>query len=135
MPDGPLEAALDELYGTEPSEFVAVRKRLATALREGGDKAGANVLQAARRPSTSAWALNQLARREPDVVESLLDASRALYAAQTRGSNQPDVLRDAIRSHREALDAATDSATAVLGPRATDAFRNEIVENAPEIAA
>ena len=127
VPDGPLEAALDELYGTDPAEFVAVRKRLAATRREGGDKAGAKVLQAARRPSTSAWALNQLARREPDLVESLLDASRALYAAQTRGSSKPDVLRDAIRAHREALDAAIDAATAVLGPRANDSFRNEIV--------
>jgi hypothetical protein len=127
VPDGPLEAALDELYGTDPAEFVTVRKRLAATLREGGDKADAKVLQAARRPSTSAWALNQLARSEPDLVESLLDASSALYAAQTRGSNQPDVLRDAIRAHREALDAATDAATAVLGPRANDSFRNEIV--------
>src|SRR4029077_6201907 len=112
---------------TDPAEFVAVRKRLAATLREGGDKAGAKVLQAARRPSTSAWALNQLARREPDLVEILLDASRALYAAQTRGSNKPDVLRDAIRAHRDALDAATAAATAVLGPRANDSFRNEIV--------
>jgi hypothetical protein len=115
------------LYAVDPSEFVAVRKRLATALREAGDKAGAKVLQGARRPSTSAWALNQLARCEPQLVESLLDASSALYAAQTRGSNKPDVLRDAIRTHRDALDAATSAALAVLGARANDGFRGEIV--------
>src|SRR6266850_845028 len=63
MPDGPLEDALDELYGAEPSEFVATRKRLSASLRDAGDKAGAKVLQGARRPSTSAWALNQLARQ------------------------------------------------------------------------
>src|SRR5437764_9645482 len=118
MPDGPLEDALDELYGAEPSEFVPTRKRLSVSLRDTGDKAGAKVLQGARRPSTSAWALNQLARREPELVESLLDASSALYAAQTRGSNQPEVLRDAIRAHRDAVEAATDAATAILGARA-----------------
>jgi hypothetical protein len=127
MPDGPLEDALDELYGAEPSEFVAVRKRLSTTLRDAGDKAGAKVLLAARRPSTSAWALNQLARREPQLVEGLLDASSALYAAQTRGTNQADGLRDAIRTHREAVDAAADAATAVLGARANDSFRGEMV--------
>ena len=63
MPDGPLEDALDELYAADPNEFVAVRKRLSAAVRDTGDKAGAKVLQGARRPSTSAWALNQLARR------------------------------------------------------------------------
>ena len=127
MPDGPLEDALDELYAADPGEFVAVRKRLAATLREGGDKAGAKVLLAARRPSTSAWALNQIARSEPDLVESLLDASNALYAAQTRGSNKPEVLRDAIRTHREALEGATAAALAVLGERGNDGFRGEIV--------
>jgi hypothetical protein len=127
MLDGPVEDALDELYAADPSEFVAVRKRLATTVREAGDRAGAKVVQAARRPSTSAWALNQLARREPQLVESLLDASNALYAAQTRASNKPEVLRDAIRTHRDALDAAADTALAVLGERSNDSFRGEIV--------
>ena len=127
MRDEALDAALDELYAVDPSEFVAVRKRLSAMLRTDGDKAGAKQLLAARRPSTSAWAVNQLARREPELVEHLLDASRALFAAQTRGSNQPDVLRDAIRLHRDAVDAATDAALLVLGDRAHDKFRSEIV--------
>jgi hypothetical protein len=127
MADGDLDAALDELYGADPAEFVAVRKQLSASLRAAGDKDGAKQLLAARRPSTSAWALNQVARREPRVVETLLDASRALYAAQTRGSNKPDVLRDAIRAHREAIDATADAALAVLGGRANDKFRSEIV--------
>ena len=127
MPDGPLENALDELYGVDPREFVPTRKRLSASLRDAGDKTGAKVLQGARRPSTSAWALNQLARREPQLVEGLLEASSALYAAQTRGSKKPDVLRDAIRAHRDAVEAATDAATAILGGRMNDSFRGEIV--------
>jgi hypothetical protein len=127
VPDGPLEAALDELYGADPSEFVATRKRLSASLRDAGDRPGANVLQRARRPSTSAWALNQLARREPQLVERLLDTSSALYAAQTQVSNEPEVLRLAIRAHREAVEAATDAAAAVLGERANESFRSEIV--------
>jgi hypothetical protein len=127
MPDGDLETALDELYGVDPSEFVAVRKRLSASLRSAGDKDAVKELQAARRPSTSAWALNQVARRQPQLVASLLDASRALFAAQTRGSNKPDVLRDAIREHREAIDATADAALALLGDRANDKFRGEIV--------
>jgi hypothetical protein len=127
MSHGDLDAALDELYGADPAEFVAARKQLSAALRTAGDKDGAKQLLAARRPSTSAWALNQVARREPQLVETLLDASRALYAAQTRGSNKPDVLRDAIRTHREAVDATADAALTVLGARANDKFRSEIV--------
>jgi hypothetical protein len=127
MADDALDAALDELYATDPSEFVAVRKRLSTSLRNAGDKDGAKALLAARRPSTSAWALNQVARREPALIEGVLDASSALFAAQTRGSNKPDVLREAIRSHREAIEAAADAALGVLGARANDKFRSEIV--------
>ena len=127
MRDEALDAALDELYAVGPSEFVAVRKRLSAALRSDGDTDGAQQLLATRRPSTSAWAVNQLARREPELVKRLLEASRALFAAQTRGSNQPDVLRDAIRTHRDALDTATDAALSVLGDRANDKFRSEIV--------
>jgi hypothetical protein len=127
MPERALDDALDELYGVDPSEFVAARKRLSASLRSAGDKHAAKELQAARRPSTSAWALNQVVRRQPQLVESLLEASRALFAAQTRGSNKPDVLRDAIREHREAIDAAADAALAVLGDRSNDKFRSEIV--------
>jgi hypothetical protein len=127
VPDGALDAALDELYASDPSDFVAVRKRLSAALRSDGDKDGAKEVLAARRPSTSAWALNQLAREHPQLVDELLEASSALYAAQTRGSHEPDGLRDAIRTHREAVDAATDAALAALGNRANDKFRSEIV--------
>jgi hypothetical protein len=128
MPADALEPALDELYGADAADFVATRKRLAGELRTAGDKDAAKQLLAARRPSTSAWALNQLARRDPDVLETLLDRSAELRAAQTRAlSGQSDALRGAMRSHRDALDAATDSALAVLGDRATDAFRSEII--------
>jgi hypothetical protein len=122
------DAALDVLYGVDPSDFVATRKQLAVDLRTSGDKDGAKAVLAARRPSTAAWALNQLARRAPDVVEMLLDSSRELFAAQTRArSGQADALRNAMRAHREALDRATDAALALLGDRANDGFKNEIV--------
>ena len=123
-----LDAALDALYGADPGEFVAIRKQLAAELRAAGDKDGAKQLLGARRPSTAAGARNQLARREPDLVETLLDRARELVAAQTRAlSGNADAMRDAIRAHRTALDAATDAALAILGARANDGFRDEIV--------
>jgi hypothetical protein len=128
MPEGPLDAALDELYASDPGDFVATRKRLATDLRAAGDTGGAKELQAARRPSTAAWALNQLARREADLVDELLERSSELQAAQTRaGSGPPETLREAMRAHRTALDQATAAALAILGDRANDGFRSEIV--------
>ena len=34
-----LDEALDELYGVDPDEFVAERKRLARELKDAGDRA------------------------------------------------------------------------------------------------
>ena len=41
MTDPAIDEALDELYGADPSEFVALRKRSAASLRSAGDKDGA----------------------------------------------------------------------------------------------
>ena len=122
---GSLEAALDELYGADPGEFVALRKRLAGEIRATGEKDGAKAVLAARRPTTAAWALNQVGRRDPGFFEALLDASRELHAAQT-GSGGRDAMRNATRAHRDALAAATDAALTMLGSRANDAYRSQI---------
>ena len=47
MSEPSLDGAFDELYGGDPSEFVATRKRLAAELRGRGDKTGAKELQGA----------------------------------------------------------------------------------------
>src|SRR6476646_5174656 len=123
-----LEAALGELYGVDPSEFVAARKRLAAELRTAGEKDAAKTIQAARRPTTAAWALNQLSRQEPALVASFLAAGRELHAAQMGSSTGGrEAFRDATRAHREALAAATDAALATLESRATDAYRTQII--------
>ncbi len=122
-----LEAALDELYGVEPSSFVEVRKRLAGALRSAGDPAGAKSLLAARRPTTAAWALNQLTREHPELVDTFLGASHDLERAQTGElPGGREAARDATRAQRDALEAVSDAALAVLGERATDAYRGAI---------
>src|SRR4051812_37889877 len=111
MPGEELDRAFDALYAADPSEFVALRKQLAADLRAGGDKAGAKVFLTARRPSTSAWALNQLVRRNPELVEQLLASGRALLDAQTRAfAGDRDGMRDAIRGHQAAIDAAARGA-------------------------
>jgi DNA repair exonuclease SbcCD ATPase subunit len=123
----PLEAALDELYGVDGSEFVAVRKRLAGELRGSGDTAAAKTLLAARRPTTAAWALNQLVRREPALVEEFLERSQDLEAAQMGElEGGRDAIREATRDHRAALGAVTEAALSALDERGTDAYRSQI---------
>ena len=124
----PLEAALDELYGVDGLEFVVVRKRLAAELRSSGDKAAAKTLLAARRPTIAAWALNQLVRREPALVETFLARSEDLEAAQMGElEGGRDAIREVTRDQRVALSAAADAAVATLGERATETYRSQIM--------
>jgi hypothetical protein len=115
-----LSAALDELYAAEPDDFVTARTRLAADRRAAGDTAGAKVLQAARKPTVAAWALNQLRRRTPERLEAFLDRSRELRAADR------DSMRGALAGQRQAFNDVTDAALAVLGSRANDGYRARI---------
>lgn len=81
--------ALDELYAAAPADFVATRKRLAK--KHPG-------LAKRRKPTQTAYALNQLARRHPDAVADLVDAGRALSRAQRKA------LRGSASGLREAID-------------------------------
>lgn len=123
-----LDAALDELYGVEPGEFVATRKRLAGALRDAGDPDAAKQLQDARRPTTAAWALNQLRRRRPDLLDDFVDRSDRLRAAQFgAGPTDADATRAAIREQRDVMHAVLDEVMAVLGDRANESFRGQVL--------
>jgi hypothetical protein len=69
------EAAADELYTVPPEEFVAARTRLAAELS--GDDA--RLLKSMRRPTVSAWAVNQLSRE--GAAEPLLELGERVRAA------------------------------------------------------
>jgi hypothetical protein len=118
-----LETALDELYASDPTDFVTVRKSLAARLRSDGDAAAAKTLAAARRPTTAAAALNRLAREDPALVDDLLARSADLQAAYA-GSR--DGVRDATHAHRGALAAATEGALTRLRTAPTEAYRSQI---------
>src|SRR5207237_1060429 len=56
------------------------------------------------------------------------ERSDALQAAQARPrGGDLDALQDTIRAHRRALADAADAAVAILGARANDGFRSEIL--------
>jgi hypothetical protein len=98
-----LQTAVDRLHAVPLEDFVAERKRLAKELRAAGDREAASELAKLPKPSAPAWALNLVAREEPDVVEGWLEAAEALRDASThadRGSG--DALRAAMAAHRDA---------------------------------
>src|SRR5680860_366355 len=110
----PLDEALDELYGVTPDDFMAVRNALRDRLREAGEADAAKELARARRPTTAAWALNQLAREHSDLVEDVLDQTRELEAVQAGARpGHADEVREAMTARRQALSAAADAAVAI----------------------
>lgn len=79
-----LAAALRSVYAASPTDFMAVRKELTAAARADGDTVGAKAIGALRKPSMAAWAVNLLAREDPDLVEELVDLGVRMRGAQAR---------------------------------------------------
>jgi hypothetical protein len=101
-----------DLYGLPVEEFTKTRDELAKELRKNGKKEAADEVKALRKPTVSAWTINQLARRHPQEMKALVKAGDDLRKAQ-RGAvsgRDPDKLREATRSHRDRLDDLTSLA-------------------------
>jgi hypothetical protein len=99
-------------------------------LRAEGDSETAAAVKGLRKPSAAAWAVNQLVRAEPDLVEALLGAGGELrqahrQAASGRGAEQ---LRAAAEAERAAVEALMARAPAVIG-RAPSAALGESIRN------
>ncbi|MFI6435263.1 hypothetical protein [Streptomyces sp. NPDC050759] len=76
-----MEAVLDELYTTPPSDFVARRETLAAAAKTAGRADDARRIHAARRPTLAAWAANLLLRSQPEESRQFLELGQALREA------------------------------------------------------
>lgn len=110
----------DDPYGLPLEEFVPARKALARQFRSDGDQETARRVEKLRRPSVAAWALNQAARRHPDLVTDLLGAGADTARAQRRGG---DRLRDASRALGDTVARLAEavSAEAAAAQRPTSA--------------
>jgi hypothetical protein len=103
----------EDLYGLPLEEFIAARDAAARELRRAGDRDAAAELAKLPKPTPAAWAANQLARTEPDVIQALLDAGEELREAQAEavGGGGGAGLREATAAEREAVDAAMTAAS------------------------
>jgi hypothetical protein len=120
----------DELFGLPPEEFVAARDDLARRLRREGEAEAARQVKALRRPSLSAWAVNQLARQGG--LGPLLAAGERLRAAHqaARAGAGAAELRAAAKAEREAVTSLVTDALELLreaGHPTTDATRDRIM--------
>ena len=121
----------DELFGLPPEEFVAARDELARRLRREGEAEAAKRVKALRRPSLSAWAVNQLARGQGAGLGPLLAAGerlRAAHQAALAGEGAAE-LRAAAKTERETVAALVQAALELLreaGHPTTDATRDRV---------
>src|SRR5579862_5078481 len=102
-----LPAQAEELYALPLEEFTEARNNMAAELRKSGDKAAADAVKGLEKPSITAWALNQVRRRQPEVVTTLLAAGEELLRAQQgllAGRNPAD-FREATQAERQASAA------------------------------
>lgn len=77
-----LSQVADELYGLVPAEFRAVRDERVKQARAAGDRELAGAIAKLRKPTVSAWLVNQLAREATDELTSLLELGETLREAQ-----------------------------------------------------
>jgi hypothetical protein len=127
-----LDERIARLYGLPLEQFTAERNALAAALRVEGEGEAAATVRTLRKPTAAAWAVNQLVRAEPDLVDALLGAGGELrqahrQAASGRGSAQ---LRAAAEAERAAVEQLVARAPAALGRPLTaglvDSIRNSL---------
>ena len=97
----------DQLYALPLEEFTPARDAAAKELRKAGDRETAARVAKLPKPTPAAWAANQVAREQPELIEALLDAGAALRAAQdaARRRRRRRGLREATQAERGAVDA------------------------------
>jgi hypothetical protein len=108
---------IDELFTLPLDEFTAARNAVAKRLKQKGEADTAEQVRTLPKPSVAAWAVNQLARRDPEAVRSLLNVAARLRSAQERslkGDRTADELRAAQAEEREIIRQLTRGAESVL---------------------
>jgi hypothetical protein len=104
---------VDDLYALDPSEFTAARDKLAKELKD-------PAIKKLRRPTVAAWAVNQVVREQPKLIDALVESGETIRAALSKGDR--DALRAATKVRRDAVAAATKAAVALAGDTHRDAI-------------
>lgn len=104
-----LDEAVAELYAAPLEDFVAVRTRLA----KGAERDLAQEIRALRKPTVTAWLLNQLGRESPEVVDAVGMLGGRMRAAQAAADmsalrearpERDRLIRDVVLAVREVAD-------------------------------
>jgi hypothetical protein len=107
---------LARLYGLPLDEFTSARDRLADELREQGDRDAATRVKKLRRPTVSAWGVNQLGRNHQSEVQELLSVGEDVRAAQRAAlsGSGAERIRELTARRRRVVDRLLDLAEQLL---------------------
>ena len=122
------EAELAALYATPLDQFTAARNDLAARLDAEDNKEAAIRVKWLKKPSISAWAVNQLARTREIDLARLLKAGEALEEAQRAVlSGKPADFEKARKEEGAAVRVLRDAAREVL-PSASAAILDRVAQ-------
>lgn len=76
------DTELDRLYASPLDQFVSTRNEIVQRLREAGQAEAADEIAKFKKPSLSAWVVNQLVRTRELDIQRLMKAGEALEQAQ-----------------------------------------------------
>lgn len=113
MPEGtpgPYDEVAAALYGSDPSDFVAERNRRVKELKAADQREVADRVGALRKPTLPAWAVDQVAIHDTDLLQAVLAAGDTAREAQTADDRQTrqDALRDLRTRVGEARSRAAE---------------------------
>jgi hypothetical protein len=102
---------IGRLFSVRPADFVGERNATVKRLKAAGRRDDAAAVEKLPRPTLSVWAVNQIARHEPALLQRLADATAGL-----RGGDRSGELRyaDLLAEHREILKALRQKAEEIL---------------------
>jgi hypothetical protein len=117
--------AAAELYTADPEDFVERRKALVANARAAGQAVAAKQIAGLRKPTRSAWIVNQLSRADPGAAAELSSLGEELRAAQ--GSLDGAAIRQLSGRRRELIDSLARRAFRASGQPAPPAgIRDEV---------
>ena len=135
MDDEALAEIANELYAKPLEDFIAARAAAAKEAAGSDKELGASV-RGLPKPSVAAWAVNMLARHQPEVLAGLADLGRRMREAQA--SLDVTALRELARERRAVLAAAVDTGRTVAqeqGRSISDAMATDVEETLRALTA
>ncbi len=110
-----MDAIASQLYGVPLDEFTATRNAKVKELKASGDAESARHVQGLKKPTLSAWLVNQLVRSEPDQVALLLDLGREMRVGMSGLS--ADELRTLTKRRYQLVSILVNAALGLAGQR------------------